>query len=107
MVELNVVHDGTDVELLEFGQLTTGGFDTFSGGAGLGTYSAAISGSNLEIDFHPGSGITTTGVINTIQVALSENTSGISTTQLQLSELDGRTTTISASGSPGVTTVSQ
>ena len=105
-VELSVSHDGTNVELLEFGQLTTGGFDSY-GGAGLGTYSAAISGSNLEIDFHPGVGVGTTGVINTVQIALSENTSGITTTKLQFSELDGRTTTISASGSPGVTTVSQ
>ncbi len=107
MVELNVTHDGTTVELLEFGQLTTGGFDSFSGGAGLGTYSAAISGSNLEIDFHPGVGIATTCLVNTVQVALSENTSGIGTTKLQFAEIDGRTTSISASGTPGVTTVSQ
>ena len=105
-VELSVSHNGTDASILEFGQLTTGGFDTY-GGVGLGTYSAALSGSNLEITFHPGAGITTTGVINTVQVALSENTSGIATTKLQFAELDGRTTTISSSGSPGVTTVSQ
>ena len=107
MVELNVTHDGTNVELLEFGQLTTGGFDSFSGGAGLGTYSAAISGSNLEIDFHPGVGIATTCLVNTVQVALSQNTSGIATTKLQFAEIDGRSTSISASGTPGVTTVSQ
>ena len=36
-VELNIVHDGTNVELLEYGRLTTGGFAE-SSESGLGTY---------------------------------------------------------------------
>ena len=72
-VELNIVHDGTNIEMMEYGRLTTnlGG----SAATGLGTYHAYFSGSSLNVDFIPTSvGIATTGVINTIQVGLSTNT---------------------------------
>ena len=53
MVELNIVHDGTNVELLEYGRLTTGGFAESSELTGLGTYHPYIDGSNLKVDFVP------------------------------------------------------
>ena len=64
-VELNIVHDGTNVELLEYGRLTTGGFAE-SSESGLGTYHPYIDGSNLKVDFIPTVGIATTGAINTM-----------------------------------------
>ena len=104
-VELNIVHDGTNIEMLEYGRLTTnlGG----SAATGLGTYHAYFSGSSLNVDFIPTSvGIATTGVINTIQVGLSTDTiTGIGTIDLTRSRLEARTTSISASGSPGINTV--
>ena len=104
-VELNVVHDGTNVDLLEYGRLTTGGFDE-SSESGFGTYHPYIDGSNLKIDFIPAVGIATTGSINTLAVGLATATStGISTLSLKRSNLEARTTSISASGSPGITTV--
>ena len=106
MVELNVIHDGTNAELVEFGRLATDGFDSYVG-TGFGTYYPYIDGSELKIDFIPSVGVATTGVVNTMQIGLSQNSSGIGTVQLQHTELDGRTTSISASGSPGLTTVSQ
>ena len=104
-VELNIVHDGTNIEMMEYGRLTTnlGG----SAATGLGTYHAYFSGSSLNVDFIPTSvGIATTGVINTIQVGLSTDTiTGIGTIDLTRSRLEARTTSISASGSPGINTV--
>ena len=106
-IELNIVHDGTNIEMLEYGRLTTN-----IGGApatGLGTYHAYFSGSSLNVDFIPTSvGIATTGVINTIQVGLSTDTiTGIGTINLTRSRLEARTTNISALGSPGINTVAE
>ena len=106
MVELDIVHDGTNVELLEYGRLTTGGFAESSELTGLGTYHPYIDGSNLKVDFVPNVGIATTGVVNTMAVGLATATStGISTISLKRSDFEGRVTSISASGSPGITTV--
>ena len=106
-VELNIVHDGTNIEMMEYGRLTTniGAFPA----TGLGTYHAYFSGSSLNVDFIPTSvGIATTGVINTIQVGLSTDTiTGIGTIDLDKSRLEARTTSISASGSPGINTVAE
>ena len=103
---LNVVHNGTDIEILEYGQLNT----SLTGDAdvGLGTYSAEFVGSNLEIRFHPrsGVGIGTTGVINTIQVGLTTaGITGIGTVDMKHARIEGRTTSISSSGTPGIHTV--
>jgi len=106
--ELNIVHDGTNIELLEYGQLTT--IPTAFGGSGLGTYHPYFSGSNLKIDFIPNSGvgIGTTGAVNTIQVGLANSSfSGIGTLDLKHARLEVRTTSISSSASPGLTTVGQ
>ena len=68
-----------------------------------------FSGSSLNVDFIPTAvGIATTGVINTIQVGLSKDTiTGIGTIDLTRSRLESRTTSISASGTPGITTVAE
>ena len=106
-IELNIVHDGTNIEMLEYGRLSTSIGDYAE--SGLGTYHAYFSGSSLNIDFIPTSvGIATTGVINTIQVGLSEDTiTGIGTIDLTRSRLEARTTSISASGTPGINTVAE
>jgi hypothetical protein len=106
-VELNIVHDGTNIEMMEYGRMTTnlGG----SAATGLGTYHAYFSGSSLNVDFIPTSvGIATTGVINTVQVGLSTDTiTGIGTIDLTRARLEARTTSISSSGSPGINTVAE
>ena len=106
-IELNIVHDGTNIEMLEYGRLSTN-IQNYAA-PGLGTYHAYFSGSSLNVDFIPTSiGIAVTGVINTIQVGLSEDTiTGIGTIDLTRSRLESRTTSISASGTPGITTVAE
>ena len=106
-IELNIVHDGSNVELLDYGRLSTS-LGEYSD-VGLGTYHAYISGSNLKVDFIPTStGIGTTGVINTIQVGLASDTfTGIGTADLKNSRIKSETTSISSSATPGINTISQ
>ncbi len=97
--ELNIVHDGTDVQLLEYGEMTTtlNNVDI----TGFGTYSAEISGSNFNINFHPNTGIGTTAVVNALVVANSnEAVSAASTIDLKHARLTSRSTQIASSGSP-------
>ena len=103
---LNIIHNGTDIELLEYGQLNTSVGDDAE--VGLGTYSAAINGTNVEVTFHPNSdvGIGTTGVINTVQVGLATaGITGIGTFDMKHARIEGRTTSIASSTSPGIHTV--
>jgi hypothetical protein len=109
--ELNVIHDGTDVELLEYGQLTTNPLDE-TGNSGLGTYSASISGGNVNIAFNPIAGIACT--VNAITVSLASTISAGTGSTIHIGTDDGsdichiesKTTYISASGSPGINTIS-
>jgi hypothetical protein len=96
--ELTVIHDGTNVELLEYGQLTNHSLDTFSG-IGLGTYYPYISGSQVFVDFIPNVGVAAT--INTIQVLFgSDAIVGVGTYEMKHARLEGRSTNISASSTP-------
>ena len=100
--ELNIVHDDSEVSVTEFGRLTTnvGGFV----GAGFGTYYPHIDGTTLKVDFIPETGIAVT--CNTITVGLgSESIVGFGTEEFKHAFIDGRSTAISASGTPGITTV--
>ena len=98
--EINILHDGTNVQMLEYGQLSSGP-GAYSSLSGLGTWYPYISGSNLKVDFVPTTGIGTTGCINTINVGFaSETSSGIGTQDLNHVRLEARATSIAASGTP-------
>ena len=103
-----MVHDGTNVDLVEYGQLTTSNVGSASGEPGLGTYSAYIAGSRVHLDLHPTVSTASTYVANTVHVDFGNASSaGVGTTSLNTSNLDSRYTAISASGSPSATTVAQ
>ena len=95
--ELNIVHDGSDVSILEYGKLTTsaGGISA----VGFGTYNAYLDGSNVKVDFIP-SGIGTNAVVNAVVVGLSSISSGISTIDIKHARLQSTMTDIASSGSP-------
>jgi len=96
--EFNLVHDGTNIELLDYGQLTNHSADSFSS-SGLGTFSTYFSGSNLNVDFTPNIGIAAS--VSTIQVAIANTTvSGIGTFDLKYVRFEARTTSIASSTSP-------
>ena len=100
--ELNIVHDGINVELLEYGQVTDHSLDSYSS-SGLGTYYPYISGSQLKVDFYPNTGIAVT--INTFQTLLGGTSSGIGTYDMQHARLEGISTSITSSGSPVATPI--
>ena len=101
-----MIHDGSEVDLVEYGQLSTGDVGTASGEPGLGTYSAYIAGSRVHLDLHPTVSTASTYVANTVHVDFGNASSaGVGTTSLNTSQLDSRYTAISSSGSPSATTV--
>jgi hypothetical protein len=103
--ELNVLHDGTTVHYLDYGQLTTISQNTYSN-SGLGTYYSYLSGSQLKIDFTPNVGIAAT--INTIQVAIGNTlSSGIGTFDMKHARLQASSTSISSSASPIATVIAE
>ena len=106
--EITLVHDGTNVDMIEYGQLSTGNVGSASGEPGLGTYSAYIAGSRVHLDLHPTVSTASTYVANTVHVDFGNASSaGVGTTSLNTANLDSRYTSISASGSPSATTVAQ
>lgn len=102
--ELNIIHDGSNVEVLEYGQMTTSGTDSYEP-AGLGTYTTYISGSDLNIDFTPVSGIGVT--VNTLNISIANTSStGVGTYYFgfdseNISFIDSAITSIASSTSPG------
>jgi hypothetical protein len=98
--ELTVIHDGTNANLLEYGQLSTNTLSPVSS-TGLGTYSAYLSGSNLNIDFTPNSPLPVQYNFNTIQISISNNSSvGVGSTLLESSKLSSNYVSIASSTSP-------
>ena len=71
--ELNILHDGTTVELLEYGQITTV-FDEDYSGTGLGTYIASMETGPLNIDFVPNAGIACS--VDTLSIAIAGANAG-------------------------------
>ncbi len=105
--ELTVIHNGTEVELLEYGQLTTNNLYSYSS-PGLGTYSAYLSGSNVNIDFTPNVGLAVTHNVNTFRVSIANTSSvGVGTTTLNNTILNSRITSIGSSTSPIASTIAE
>jgi hypothetical protein len=100
--ELNIVHDGINVELLQYGQITNDSLNPYSS-SGLGTYHPYISGSELKIDFYPNTGIAVT--INTFQTLLGGTFFGIDAYDMKHAELQGISTSILSSISPTETPI--
>jgi len=99
--EITVIHDGTNVEIIDYGQITTESFSEESV-SGIGTYNAYISSGNLVVDLIPN--ILLDADVNTLQVSIASSASGfieegsitLNTSQLN-SEYVGISTTSSTS----------
>jgi len=106
--QLNIIHNGDEVDIMEYGRLTT--VNTPESIGGLGTYRGYIDGTELKVDFiaNASVGIGTTGVINTILVGMADSAyTGIGTVDLKHARIENRTTEISSSSSPGINTVGE
>jgi len=98
--ELSLVHDGTNVSYMDYGQLNTGSLSSF-GSPGIGTYYSYLSGSNLKVDLVPYSGLTTSYFVNTIRVSIANSTAvGVGTSNIFDGFVGSGFTSIASSGSP-------
>ena len=102
--EFSIVRNGSQIEFLEYGQLTNESLDSHSS-ASIGTFYPYISGSVLKVDFIPNTGIGVT--INTIQVAIGNTlTSTTASVDLQYSRILSNFTSISSSPTPSAVSIS-
>jgi hypothetical protein len=103
--ELNIIHDGSNINILQYGELSNSLNPSYSI-SGLGTYNSYFNGSNLIVDFIPNSGLAVT--CNTLNISIA-NTSytGIGTFDMKHSLLEARTTSIASSTSPIATPIGQ
>jgi len=103
--EISIVHDGTNIEIIDYGQLTDDSSSSYSI-VGLGTYGAAFSGSNVNLNFTPYVGVGVSYVINTLRVSIGDTSStGIGTQVLNTGLLESGYTSIASSTSPVQNTV--
>ena len=94
--ELNLIHNGTNVYFLEYGNISTNI-------TGFGTFNAYVDGSNIDVDLIPSVGVGLT--VNASIIATSDNAGVAGTTHLNSAKLDSKFTSISASGSPVANTI--
>tara|TARA_B100001142_G_scaffold131600_1_gene133153 strand:+ start:4547 stop:16651 length:12105 start_codon:yes stop_codon:yes gene_type:complete len=99
--ELNIIHDGTDVSLLEYGSINESE-NTYS--SGIGTFGARISGGNIIVEFH--SNTTKTLHCNSAVMAISDNGTSTGSFDLDVTRVGSSYSSISASASPTTNVIS-
>ena len=101
--EFNLIHDGTDVHMVEYGEMQTkpGSYSS----TGFGTFGSKLSGGNIILEYTPNVGTAVT--TNTSIVAISDSATGISSLTFQESRLNSGFKNIASSGSPSANTILQ
>jgi len=101
--EITLLHDDTDVSILEYGRLNTNLREESL--SGFGTYNAYISGSNVILDFIPNAGIA--GTVNLINTLITDSTGSTTNSEITLNHavLEGNRVAISSTVSPISTVV--
>jgi len=93
--EFTVLHDGSNVELLEYGRITN------DAGYGIGTFGASISGSNLILKFTPNVSLASTIIIDSVRISVaSTQSTGVGTITLNTALLNSFYTGIGSTSSP-------
>ena len=100
--EINMIHDGTDVHMFEYGEMATKS-GQYSSTSGFGTFGSRINGGNVILEYKPNVGTAVT--TNVSVVALSDTETGISSLPFRESRLNSNYKAISASGSPSANTI--
>jgi len=101
--ELNILHNGSQVELLEYGQLNNNPVSV----SGIGTFDSYISGENLVVELIPNTAIGSTLIMNTVAISIASTlSSGIGTVALNSGQLNSNFVSIAASTSPTETRIS-
>lgn len=101
--ELNIIHNGTDVQILEYGNLNNSATNL----SGLGTFNAYFSGSNILVDLTPNTSIGTSCIVNSVKISIASTLStGIGTHVFNSGLIDSGIVSISSSISPVKTKIS-
>jgi len=97
--ELNIIHDGTRVTTLQYGandnKVGLAGLES----SGFGTYHTYISGGLIKVDIVPTVGTAVTANVSIVAISDS-NSTGVSTTNMVVTNLSSYSKTIAASASP-------
>ena len=96
MSEFSLLHDGTNVEMLQYGDITNN--SGMAGPDAFGTYKAEISGSNLVFSIVPNIGTAVTA--NVSAILTNAGTSGVGTVSMEVTNLSSYYKSIASSGSP-------
>ena len=100
MDEITVIHDGSNVQIINYGTLSTDNLQSFSS-VGFGTYNSYISGSELKIDLIPNTTTTKNYKVDSIKVSIGDTTSvGVGTITFNNSKLESNKVSIASSTSP-------
>lgn len=108
--EINLIHDGTNVDIVEYGQLTDNSVYSTFGIAGLGTYIPYIDGDQVKIDFKLNSSLSVDLSINSLAVSVaiaSTSSVGVGTDELSTARLSSGYVAISSSPTPSETVVKE
>ncbi len=102
-IEFSLVHDGTDIHVLDYGLLSNASSETSSG---LGTYHFYYSGPNINLDFTPNVALAHTSNFYSITVAIGDTTSsGVSTVTLNNTRFSSHYTGIGSTSTPVQNTI--
>jgi len=103
--EITYIHNGSEVLMLDYGQLTTDSPISKST-SGIGTYNAYISGNNVVIDLIPNQATTVNYVVNAFNVSLA-NTSliGVGTQTIGGATINSSSVSIASSSTPAANTI--
>jgi len=97
-IEFSLVHDGTDIHVLDYGLMSNASSETSSG---LGTYHFYYSGPNINLDFTPNVALAHTSHFYSITVAIGDTTSsGVSTITLNNTRFSSHYTGIGSTSTP-------
>jgi len=101
--EITLIHDDTNVSILEYGRLNTNLAEESL--SGLGTYNAYISGSNVILDFIPNAGVA--GTVDLINTLITDSTGSTTNSSIIMNHaiLEGTRVGISSSSSPSATVI--
>ena len=98
--EYNILHDGSNVEFLEYGFLNTSSIFSASGEA-IATYNFTIDGGNLVMELNPIVGYGSSIKVNTFVVSIGDtNATGIGTNNYSNGSIKSNFVSISSSPSP-------
>jgi len=102
-IEFSLVHDGTDIHVLDYGLMSNASSETSSG---LGTYHFYYSGPNINLDFTPNVALAHTSNFYSITVAIGDTTSsGVSTITLNNTKFSSHYTGIGSTSTPVQNTI--